>query len=516
MEELVVNISDSIVVIPTAGYGSRLGEITKHLNKALLPYNGKPLLSHIIDNFPSNTRFIIPVGYLSKQVIDFCQLAYNDYNIEFVEIDDYTSEKSGPGYTVSKILDKIDSPFWYIPCDTYFNENLLIDTYSEDIVFTKVVDNQLSDQYTMFKLTDDSRVENILFKKQSPSNFVALTGVMYIHDYNEFKDRLTRSSSPEIIFTIKLNTKTLPLDSWLDFGNLKIYSDAVSLSQKYDFTKTDEYTFFVNNRVLKWYKDNSVPFKKYHKTTFNEPVFPKNCKHQGEWLAYDYFNGDVIYKKYNLLILRDLLNWLDNAVWKHSNENISTQSNKFYMTKTLERIKKFLIKYPNASNPTIIDNVKVKPYFYYLENINWDMLVNENLPGFIHGDLHFDNTVMNNSNEFKIIDWRHEFGDLVNIGDIYYDLAKLTGGFILDYQKIKNNEFGFNEQDGIVTLTIPSIIDSHLYINEVKNFVLKKGWNYNKVKLLVPIIYWNMAPLHTAPFDKFLWYLGLKLFEECI
>jgi len=31
---------------------------------------------------------------------------------------------------------------------------------------------------------------------------------------------------------------------------------------------------------------------------------------------------------------------------------------------------------------------------------------------------------------------------------------------------------------------------------------------------LIPIIFWNMSPLHTAPFDMFLWYLGIKLFEE--
>ncbi len=41
-----------------------------------------------------------------------------------------------------------------------------------------------------------------------------------------------------------------------------------------------------------------------------------------------------------------------------------------------------------------------------------------------------------------------------------------------------------------------------------------KGWDYKKVQQLIPIIFWNMSPLHTAPFDMFLWYLGIKLFEE--
>ena len=62
----------NIVIIPTAGTGSRMGNFTKNLNKALLPYKDKPVLAHIIDQFPADTNFIIPVGYLGNQIIDFC------------------------------------------------------------------------------------------------------------------------------------------------------------------------------------------------------------------------------------------------------------------------------------------------------------------------------------------------------------------------------------------------------------------------------------------------------------
>ena len=64
------------VIIPTAGTGSRMGRYTTHLNKSLLPYLGKPVLGHIIDSFPADTRFVIPVGYLADQVKDFCLLTY--------------------------------------------------------------------------------------------------------------------------------------------------------------------------------------------------------------------------------------------------------------------------------------------------------------------------------------------------------------------------------------------------------------------------------------------------------
>ena len=46
-----------IVFIPTAGMGTRLKENTAYLNKSLLDINNKPVISHIIEKFPKNTKF---------------------------------------------------------------------------------------------------------------------------------------------------------------------------------------------------------------------------------------------------------------------------------------------------------------------------------------------------------------------------------------------------------------------------------------------------------------------------
>jgi hypothetical protein len=53
-----------------------------------------------------------------------------------------------------------------------------------------------------------------------------------------------------------------------------------------------------------------------------------------------------------------------------------------------------------------------------------------------------------------------------------------------------------------------------IYVRRLKKFIEDNGYEYRKVQTLVPIIFWNMSPLHTAPFDLFLWYLGIKLFAE--
>ena len=40
------------VFIPTAGMGSRLGYLTTAINKSLVSLDNRPIISHLIDQFP--------------------------------------------------------------------------------------------------------------------------------------------------------------------------------------------------------------------------------------------------------------------------------------------------------------------------------------------------------------------------------------------------------------------------------------------------------------------------------
>lgn len=504
-------MTKNTVIIPTAGLGSRMGELSKSLNKALLPYMAKPVIAHIIDQFPNDTRFIIPVGYAADQIKDFCNLVYKDRHIEFVHVSDWVSEKAGPAYTVKHCLDSITEPFWYIPCDTFFAQDIVADRNANSYFVTSVP-AEINHYYTMFDVVNDTIVD-MKFKESVPVEWKAFTGVMYVHDWQEFKDRLSNNDSPEIIWTIQPGGKVEYLNTWLDFGNLNIYTQAVSQSQKYDFTKDDEVTYICNNRVIKWWRDPTIAEKKHRKSQTNPTVYPNNIEYSNNWMAYDYFDGVTLYQNNNPDSFDDLLKWLGEEVWKDNSTDITKESYEFYKTKTLSRINKFLDKYPSLPSVTHVDGVAVKHWEYYLNNIDWELLCKDLLPGFTHGDLQFDNLVTGNDG-YKVIDWRHEFAGVVELGDIYYDLAKLSGGFIINYSEIKNNQFEVIEEGTTVRLVIPNAPNSDIYLSKVKDYILSRGWSYKKVQLLIPIIFWNMSPLHTPPFDKLLWYLGMKLFEE--
>ena len=114
-------------------------------------------------------------------------------------------------------------------------------------------------------------------------------------------------------------------------------------------------------------------------------------------------------------------------------------------------------------------------YEEYIKNIDWDLLITELRPSNIHGDLQFDNVIISESSEFKVIDWRHEFGSIVEYGDIYYDLAKLYGGFIIDYSKIKTNNFTINLEGTRVYLDIPNIANHTYYIQTLLEYIRNSG-----------------------------------------
>ena len=71
------------VVIPTAGTGSRLGKMTKYINKSLVSVANRPIISHLIEQFPHDCEFVIALGYKGKLVRDYLELAHPNHHFFF-------------------------------------------------------------------------------------------------------------------------------------------------------------------------------------------------------------------------------------------------------------------------------------------------------------------------------------------------------------------------------------------------------------------------------------------------
>ena len=49
------------------------------------------------------------------------------------------------------------------------------------------------------------------------------------------------------------------------------------------------------------------------------------------------------------------------------------------------------------------------------------------------------------------------------------------------------------------------------YLAILENYIIEKGYDINKIHMLVSLIYLNMSPLHHYPFDKMLYSLGREM-----
>ena len=162
-----------------------------------------------------------------------------------------------------------------------------------------------------------------------------------------------------------------------------------------------------------------------------------------------------------------------------------------------------------------MNGVTVKPIHVYLDKVDWNILSNTVPTRLFHGDLQFDNIVYNGK-EFKLIDWREEYGGNVEYGDLYYDLAKLYGGMELNYLKMKDmaNYTCSVEKDTVTLSQYTDVVLKSISNNEFKHMVESYGLDMIKVKMLTALIFLNMAPLHTNGFNIFLYFKAKLLFEE--
>ncbi len=526
------------VFIPTVGLGSRMGPMGEMLNKALFPVGDKAAISHIIDAFPDDFTFVIAVGFKADQVVAYLELAHPDRKFEYVEVSPYM-DGAGPGRTLWEARALLQEPFYFVACDAvgFTYENLQLGDI-DPITFEQIDENWIGvnrisepGRYCMVRIHDNTVVD-VKDSDISPEEFrdfyLAFNGIMYIKDHLEYFTnlgdairRLGAFDSPQISHGFASLGKLRPnaTINWVDIGTEEKYQRYVKSFVDFDFSKTNETIYKINGRVIKLFADAEITKKRTFKALMKPDVFPKlvqrnlPCYSYGGLFAYDYVPGDTLYVKNSPVLFGQFLEWMNKNVWKITTEDISANCIDFYHKKTLARYARYRQKYPKH-DLSRVNGVKVESIDILLEKLPWGQLA-KGYASFIHGDLQFDN-IIHGPGGFVLLDWREDFGGRVDVGDIYYDFAKLLGGLRLNYDYVKKNLFTYEEESGSATIDVARRVLMSDYEVILKKHVVDNGYDWSRVELLTGIIYLNMAPLHTAPFDKFLLALAQKTLTECI
>jgi choline kinase/mannose-6-phosphate isomerase-like protein (cupin superfamily) len=518
---------NSTCVILAAGKGLRLGDYTKNINKALLPINGKAIISHIIEKIPKYIDIIIAIGYKGEIIEEYCNATHSDRNILFINVDDYDKIGNGPGASLLKCKKYLQKPFYFITADCII-ENKILPPIDNDWI--GVSNTKTPEIYSTAKIDENLNV--IDFKNKSNNGFdYAYIGLSSIYNYDIFWNILENDVNNGEVINVYMNKNykvKAKILSWIDTGTIENYKNAKKYleSKYYDLPKSDEYFYNTNDKIIKIFADSKICQDRLKRSEYLKNFIPEITYKGKNTYAYNYIDGKTLYMKDNFYIFMDFLKYIKNF-WKIENVDISKDAKLFYYDKTYLRLSKILEKYPDLDKmENTIDGEKYKSLTYYLNNINWDSLEKCIPSKTFHGDLQFDNIIIDDYNNFKIIDWRQSFGNSTEYGDIYYDLAKLYGGILLSYYDIKQNNYSIydinnNSLWDYVSkyITIPehvilqyhpsnSLIDFKSYY---ENWIIENGYDLNKIKTLTFIIYLNMIPLHEKPFDIFLFYFAKKL-----
>lgn len=521
------------VCILTAGVGSRMGHFSESINKGILPIKNKAVISYIIEKFPVDTEIVIAVGHKKDTVIDYLKLAYPDRVFNFVEVDKYTGPGTGPGYSLLACKKYLDSPFIFSTADTI----VLEDIPPPDENWVGIAPVHETEAYCTIKMKN-----NLIYQldtKIKTDNKFAFIGLAGIHDHKEFflaleQNKELRDNELQMTDGLKglLDKKLVPVGfTWFDTGSKVNYIETnknfSGEEQKFDFSKEDEFLYFVNNRVIKFFADKTVAEKRNHRAnTGLLGLSPVIEGHRNNFYSYLMVDGQTLYSVLDPKIATDFLVWAKTHLWedKKLNDKEKDKFNEacydFYHTKTKKRLKMYCDKINSNEESKFINGIEVPTTSELLSKIDWNYIA-KGTPSNFHGDLQFDNVLiprnpLSDKQKFLLLDWRHEFGGLTDVGDLYYDLAKLYGGMILSYPLIKDGMFSSSICEGNTCYNFFVKSDLLEVKEHYEQFLYDNKFDIKKIKIITSLIFLNMAPLHNAPFDTLLHSLGRNMLNKSL
>jgi NDP-sugar pyrophosphorylase family protein len=538
------------VVIPAAGTGSRLGEYTQNYNKAMCTLGSKPVISYIIEKFDDSDELIILLGYkgdLLKQVINMC---YPTKNIKFVSVDKYEGEGSGLGYSLLCARDLLQKPFIFWSNDTVISDDISTFDYNENWILMAEKDTYETSNnaaYRHGRLSQrKERVYSILPKgdfDESGMRSLPYIGISFIKDFEAFwkaadinRDVFINGGESIGINNINGFIKAYFTSTWIDTGNKVIFEKYKKLyNQNMEETileKPDEAIWFIGNRVVKFHLDEKFIADRVKRVN---TMINSNMEENGftvpEIIDYDKniyvmekCKGVTLSKIINPVLFKELIEKYFNAVELYNNNEDDELKKSiykdFYYEKTIKRIKDYCKKFEDSDKDDFyINGLKCKSAISILDNILWDKFGEDfcKLSENYHGDFHLENIMYDEeTNKFILLDWRQNFGK-TDIGDLYYDIAKMWHSLIVNHNMVKDDLFSIKYVD-----TNSVEIDIHrTFIDTECEEVLKKylieNANYNNdfSQFLTAVIFLNIAACHVYPYSKFLFYLGKYLINKC-
>ena len=306
----------------------------------------------------------------------------------------------------------------------------------------------------------------------------------------------------KMLSEIDFHYKHINFGDWFDIGNT---SELVKTRKAFKgsievLDKKDESIFFFDEFVIKFFADSIINQNRVTRANNLKGLVPEIIGSTENFYKYKKAEGKLFAKSVRRSKFLSFLKWTKDNLWvPKTKDNFKDSCSDFYITKTKKRIAQYL-----KDNPEInyINEEHIPSVYDLIDVIDKNWLCS-GLPSQFHGDFILDN-IIETPDGFCLIDWRQDFAGDLEVGDVYYDLAKLNHNLIINHDLINKNLFD-PSPDNCYVLT-------HSTLNECRellhSFIKENGYDLKKVEILSSIIWINMAPLHEYPFNNFLFNFG--------
>jgi NDP-sugar pyrophosphorylase family protein len=513
-------VSGPLVCILAAGRGTRMGFADGALHKALAPLGNRAVITHVIESFPADARFVIAVGHRADQVRAYLALAHPERDITLIDVPNYAGPGSGPGLSILSCAEQLTEPFALAAADSIVQDVPALAGTSWMGV------EHVEDPTSYLTLEVDISQHVRGFQERTGPSQLAFVGIAWIAEPGLFLDGVRRwVPDGELQITAGFAAlvdggapvRAAPCD-WIDTGTTETYAAARRrfAEEPAAGRAPIDVTYLLDDRVVKWFREAEGADRRTARARELAAAIPPVVPSPPGWLAYEKARGDTLRDRLDGPEILALLDWISTALWTARDDGPAFRdaARRFYGDKTRTRLKAYLDDRGIAEPPggTAINGVPTATVAEALER-DLDGLVAAAVPALFHGDLHEGNIIAGEDG-YRLIDWRDEFGGLDDRGDQLYDLAKLLHTLELPESVMDAATFRLAQApDGGLTLGQP---DTELRADGRRalwEWCAARGLDLDAIGAIDAIVYINMAPLYDRALGDYLYAFGRWLLE---
>ncbi len=221
------------IVIPMAGFGTRLRPHTWSRPKQLVSLAGQSVLAHVLDMFstlpdPKNIEFIFIVGYLGEKVEAYMREMHPEFQVRYVVQD----EMRGQSHAIYLAKEFLNGPMLMVFADTLIESDLsfLEDEPADAVAWVKPVPDPR--RFGVTEVGKDGRVTRLIEKPKDVSNNLAVVGFYYFKQSQDLisaieaqmdQDRQLKgeyylADAINIMLERGVTMRTERVQTWLDAG----------------------------------------------------------------------------------------------------------------------------------------------------------------------------------------------------------------------------------------------------------------------------------------------------------